>query len=166
MGSLEAWQEVELLKQVITALRNIRGENSIPLGQEIATHIVPQDQKALQILTHHKNLLMKFCKLSDLNFEARENLSKCAVTPLQFSGSSVDVIVPLEGIVDIDEEIKRIQKAIEKVNKDINLLSNKLKNQNFIKNAPEELVENDKNLLKEAETKFRTLQDSLNRLSL
>lgn len=165
MGNLEAWQEVELLKQVITALRNIRGENSIPLGQEIPAHIVPQDKNSLKILTHHKSLLMKFCKLSELTFEPRPNLSKCAVTPLQFAGASVDVVVPLEGIVDIDEEIKRLQKAIEKVNKDINLLSNKLKNQNFIKNAPEELVESDKNLLKEAETKFRTLQDSLNRLS-
>lgn len=165
MGRREAWQEVELLKQVITAIRNIRGENSIPLGLEMEAHVVPQDEVSQKVLTSHKALLMKFCKLSSIIFEPRKNLSKCAVTPIQFHGSSVEVVVPLEGIVDIEEEIKRLQKALEKVNKDITLLSNKLKNENFIKNAPEELVENDKNLLKEAEIKFRTLQESLNRLS-
>lgn len=165
MGNQEAWKEVELLKQVITAFRNIRGENSIPLGLEMAVHIVPKDEWSKKVLTSHKALLMKFCRLSSIDFEPRSNLSKCAVTPIHSQGASVDVVVPLEGIVDIDEEIKRLQKAIEKVNKDITVLSNKLKNENFIKNAPEELVENDKNLLKEAEIKFRTLQDSLNRLS-
>jgi valyl-tRNA synthetase len=165
MGNFEAWLEVELLKQVISSIRNIRGENSIPLGMEIQAHIIPKDEKSQKILTYHKSLLMKFCRLSNLVFEPRENLSKCAVTLIQFKGSSVDIVVPLEGIVDIEEEVKRLQKALEKVNKDITLLSNKLKNENFIKNAPEELVESDKNLLKEAEMKFRTLQDSLNRLS-
>lgn len=165
MGNHEAWQEVELLKLVISAIRNIRGENSIPLGLEILAHVVPKDEKSQKILTHHKALLAKFCKLSNVIFEPKENLSKCAVTPIHFMGSEVEVVVPLEGIVDIDEEVKRLQKALEKVNKDITLLSNKLKNEKFIKNAPEELVENDKSLLKEAELKFRTLQDSLNRLS-
>ncbi len=165
MGSVEAWEEVELLKLVISAIRNIRGENSIPLGQEIFAHVVPKDEKSQKILSYHKSLMMKFCKLSDISFEERANKSKCAVSPLSFMGSSLEVIVPLEGIVDIDEEVKRLQKTIEKVKKDINILNQKLNNENFIKNAPEDLVESDKNLLKEAETKFRTLQDSLNRLS-
>ncbi len=165
MGSKDAWEEVELLKLVISSIRNIRGENSIPLGQEILAHVVPKDEKSQKILSFHKTLIMKFCKLSEINFDDRTNKSKCAVSPLSFSGSSLEVIVPLEGIVDIDEEIKRLQKNIEKVKKDINILNQKLGNENFIKNAPEDLVESDKILLKEAEMKFRTLQESLNRLS-
>jgi valyl-tRNA synthetase len=166
MGTVESWEEVELIKQVITAIRNIRGENSIALGLNIAAFVVPQDERSQKILTHHKALLVKFCKLSELHFEDRKSRSKCAVTPVQFKGFSVDVVIPLEGLVDIDEEIKRLQKNIEKVKKDINILTQKLNNENYIKNAQEDLVENDKNLLKESESKFRTLQDSLNRLSL
>lgn len=165
MGSKDAWDEVELLKLVITSIRNIRGENSIPMGQEILVHIVPKDEKSQKILTFHKNLMVKFCKLAEIKFEERVNKSKCAVSPLLFLGSSIEVIIPLEGIVDIDEEVKRLQKNIEKVKKDMNILNQKLNNENFIKNAPEDLVESDKILLKEAETKFRTLQESLNRLS-
>ncbi len=165
MGSVEAWEEVELLKKVITAIRNIRGENSIPLSLEIAAYVVPKDEVSQKILTFHSDLIQKFCKLSSIIFEAKKDLSKCAVTPVHFQGSSVDVIIPLEGIVDIDEEIKRLKKSIEKVNKDISILSKKLKNESFIRNAPKELVETDKSLLKDAEMKFRTLQDSLNRLS-
>lgn len=165
MGNIDAWKEVELLKKVITSIRNIRGENSIPLSLEISAFIVPKDEDSQKTLTFHKDLIQKFCKLSEITFEPRKNLSKCAVSPVQFQGANVDVVIPLEGIVDIDEEVKRLKKSIEKVNKDINLLSKKLKNESFIKNAPEDLVESDKSLLKEAEMKFRTLQDSLNRLS-
>lgn len=164
-GHIESWNEVELIKEVITSIRNIRGENSIALGQEITAHVTPKDEHSKEIIQLHKSLIMKFGRLSEMNSDSRQNLSKCAVSLVQFKDFTVDVVVPLEGVVDLDEEVKRLSKNIEKVGKDIKTLNSKLKNENFIKNAPAELVESDKKLLKEAEMKFKTLQESLNRLS-
>lgn len=165
-GKENSWEEVEIIKEVITALRNIRGENSIPFGVEMFAHIVPKDDRTQKILSAHRSVILKMCKLSDISFEPRESLAKCALTPLTTFSSEIDIVIPLEGLVDLEEEIKRLEKNMEKTQKDIQILSKKLNNENFIKNAPPELVEQDKALLKESETKFKALQDSLNRLKL
>ena len=75
------------------------------------------------------------------------------------------MIVPLEGLVDIDEEIKRITKLIEKIHKDIALISKKLGNESFVKNAPAEIVEADKELLEQHKSQVASLQESLSRLT-
>ena len=46
-------------------------------------------------------------------------MSKCAVNSIALFGLQAKVIIPLEGIVDLDEEVKRIQKLVEKLQKDI-----------------------------------------------
>ncbi|MCO5113083.1 MAG: valine--tRNA ligase [Bdellovibrionaceae bacterium] len=165
-GKQDAWEEVEIIKEVITALRNIRGENSIPFGVEMFAHIVPKDDRTQKVLSSHRAVILKMCKLSDISFEPRPSLAKCALTPLSVFSSEIDIVIPLEGLVDLEEEIKRLEKNMEKTQKDIQILSKKLNNENFIKNAPPELVEQDTALLKEAESKFKALQDSLNRLKL
>lgn len=165
-GQEMAWEEVEIIKEVITALRNIRGENTIPFSEEMFAHIVPKDDRAQKVLSAHKAVIIKMCKLSDISFEPRPSLAKCALAPLTTFGSEIDIVIPLEGLVDLDEEIKRLEKNMEKTQKDMQILNKKLNNENFIKNAPSELVEQDQTLLKEAEAKFKTLQDSLNRLKL
>lgn len=163
-GQESSWEEVELLKEVITALRNIRGENTIPLGQQIFAHIVPKDDKGQKILSIHKSIIMKFCKLSDISYEPRPSLAKCAVAPIKVFDTEIDIVIPLEGLVDLEEEIKRLTKNMEKIQKDIHILSQKLNNENYLKNAPQDLVEQDQTLLKDSEAKFKIMQDSLNRL--
>jgi valyl-tRNA synthetase len=90
-------------------------------------------------------------------------LSKCAVAQVLVKGSQVQVIIPLEGLVDFEEEIKRINKAIEKLNKDISSLSGRLNNQNFIANAAEDVVEADKAALEESKIQIESLRESLMR---
>jgi valyl-tRNA synthetase len=79
--------------------------------------------------------------------------------------ASVDVIVPLEGLVDIAEEVKRIQKNIEKSEKDQEVLMKKLGNENFVKNAPPELIAADRVTLDSVKERLERLQASLKRLS-
>jgi valyl-tRNA synthetase len=76
----------------------------------------------------------------------------------------IDVIVPLEGVVDIDEEVKRINKSVEKIQKDIGMLAGKLSNENYVKNAPEEIVTADKALIAQFKAQMTKLTDSLSRL--
>jgi valyl-tRNA synthetase len=107
---------------------------------------------------------MRIAGISEFKAETRASLSKCAVAPVRIQDTHIDVVVPLEGLVDIEEEIKRIQKMMEKVNKDVTLLSNKLGNANFVKNAPEDIVQKDKALLQELQSKIKGFEASLERL--
>jgi valyl-tRNA synthetase len=78
--------------------------------------------------------------------------------------SGVKVIIPLAGLVDIEEEIKRIQKQLEKLNKDIAQLTGRLGNENFVKNAAEDVVEADRLLLDQSKSQLVSLQEALARL--
>ena len=68
--------------------------------------------------------------------------------------------VPLEGLVDIDEELARLDKAIAKLDKEIGKLQGKLSNERFIANAPPEVIEKDRGRLDEARAKRATYAES------
>jgi valyl-tRNA synthetase len=75
--------------------------------------------------------------------------------------ANVKVIIPLEGLVDFDEEIKRIQKLTEKLARDITTLSTRLSNDKFIANAEEDVVIADKALLAQSKIQIESLKDAL-----
>jgi valyl-tRNA synthetase len=107
---------------------------------------------------------MTLAKLSDCEVGPVESLHKCAVSLVQHGELRVEVVVPLEGLVDIEEEIKRIQKNIEKVVKEKSQLSGRLQNKNFVRNAPDEVVAQGQEQLAELTRKEQALLESLQRL--
>lgn len=164
LGDEAASEEMDLVKEVIMALRNIRGENSIKPSVKFEAWLSPQEDRSQKVLMKNASEIERIAGLEKLNVESRESLSKCALVPVRMGGAHIDVIVPLEGLVDLSEEIKRIEKSMEKVQKDVDLLSKKLGNERFVKNAPPEVVEKDKALLAELEKKQSSFQESLARL--
>jgi len=72
--------------------------------------------------------------------------------------------VPLGGLVDIEEEIARLRKNIEKAQKEAVRLQARLGDKNFLANAPAEIVEEGRSQLEEIKSRAQTMQDSLNRL--
>ena len=85
--------------------------------------------------------------------------------PVQLDGLTVDVIVPLEGLVDIAEEVARITKAIEKLQRDVGSLAKRLGDDKFVANAPAEVVEQGKRQLVEGRAQIATLEAALARLA-
>lgn len=165
VGSSEAAFEMNVVKAVITAIRNIRGENQIKPGVQINVRLAPSDGRVQKILGANKAAICRIARIETCDIGEAGNLAKCAVAPVRFESAAVDVIVPLEGLVDIAEEVKRIHKAVEKIQKDISVLTQKLSNENFMKNAPEDLVAADRALLEGHKARLSRLQDSLTRLA-
>lgn len=164
LGSKTAEAEVDLMKGVIAAVRNIRGENRISPAAKIDVLVSPNDEFSQKVLGSHKTAIMNMARIENLQVGDVGSLSKCAVALVALGQSSVRVVIPLQGLVDIDEEIKRIQKAIEKVEKDVSLLTGRLNNENFVKNAAEEVVQADRMLLENAKKQAEDLRESLLRL--
>lgn len=156
--------EIDLVKETISAIRNIRGENRIKPGEKIIVRLAPQDEAAQKILGTNRTAIEVLGRIGELLIGDEGNLSKCAVTPVVVGASRLKVIVPLEGLVDIEEEIKRVEKTIEKLKKDILGLSGRLSNDNFIKNAAEDVVEADKATMAQAKTQLSALEEALLRL--
>ncbi|HMN67199.1 MAG TPA: class I tRNA ligase family protein, partial [Bdellovibrionales bacterium] len=164
LGSDDVATELDLVREVITAIRNIRGENRIKPGVRIAARLAPSEAKAQKILGVNKTSIMTLSKLESCEIGEAGNLSKCAVQPVQIAGMKVDVIVPLEGLVDIEEEVKRIRKTIEKLQKEVSSLTRRLSDSDFVANAPEEIVTSGKRQLEESKSQIQTLDAALARL--
>lgn len=164
LGSKDAAFEVDMVKEVISAIRNIRGENRISPAIKIKVRLSPSDDISQKILSANRSAISTLGRVEQLDIGEAGSLSKCAVTPVTIEKSNIKVIIPLEGLVDIDEEIKRLEKAVEKLNKDVGSLSGRLSNENFVKNAAEEVVEADRAALVQAKHQVASIGEALARL--
>ena len=165
LGSEEAAYEMEMVKEVITSIRNIRGENSIKPSVKIDVWVTPKDDKTQKILGNNKSEIVRLASLNSCELSEREDLKKCAVAPLRIGEAEIDIVVPLEGLVDIEKEVQRLQKSIEKQEKEIQKINGKLSNKKFVENAPAEIVEADKKLLADLQSKVEEMRQSLLRLN-
>lgn len=164
-GEKQSANEVDLVCNVISAIRNIRGENRIKPGEKLKVRLRPGEAGSQKVLQANKDAIQSLARLEECIIQEEGSTSKCAVVPLRQGSFVVDVIVYLEGVVDLEEERKRILKSIEKFQGEMQGLSRRLSNDSFTKNAPVEVVETGRAQLKELEEKISTLQSSLTHLN-
>jgi valyl-tRNA synthetase len=162
-GNKQIETEIDLIKEIIAAIRNIRGENRISPAIKLKIRLSTSDAKTIEILKTNQNAMAILGRTETIEIGADGNMNKCAVSQVGSESHKVKVIIPLEGLVDFNEEVKRIQKTIEKLDKDILLLSNKLSNEKFIQNADEDVVAADKILLVESKEQIISLREALTR---
>ncbi|MNK98370.1 Valine--tRNA ligase [compost metagenome] len=162
LGSTQAAFEIDVVKEVITAMRNIRGENRISPAIKLKVRLGASGD-VQKVLNDNRTALMNMGRLEALDIGADGDLMKCAVTSVIVKDASVKVIIPLEGLVDFDEEVKRINKTMEKLQKDISSLTGRLSNEKFVANADEEVVAADRALLAQSKVQLESLRESLMR---
>ncbi len=163
-GSAEVAFDLDLVREVITAVRNIRGENRIKPGIKLKAILDPKDDKSQKILGENKTYIVSIAGLGECEVSKPESLSQCAVTTVRFGDVEVDVVIPLSGIVDINDEVKRIQKSVEKLEKEQSQLSSRLSNEKFLSKAPEDVVELGRKQLEDYKIRIASMREALQRL--
>lgn len=160
-GSTQAAHEIDIVKEVITAIRNIRGENRISPAVKLNIRLGVNQAEVQKILSHNRSAITTLGRIDNMEIGEDGNLAKCAVTAVVMGDSRVNVIIPLEGLVDFGEEIKRIEKTIEKLQKDVSLLNGKLTNEKFVANADPDVVAADRILLRQSQEQVVSLKEAL-----
>ena len=161
LGAAEVATELDFVREAITAIRNIRGENRIKPGETVRVRLLVRDDPSRLVL--EKNLSLFGLARATPEIGASFDMAKSAVQPIRVGTLSVDVIVPLEGLVDFEEEIKRITKAIEKLTRESESLAKRLGDVKFVANAPAEIVEQGKTQLADSAEQVKTLNAALAR---
>lgn len=164
LGSAEAAAEVEIIKAVLHAVRNIRGENRISPAVELNVSLLITDEKSQKVLSAYRKVIQSIGRISQLDIVTEASMAKSAVIEVIVSQCLIKVIVPLEGLVDLAEEVKRLQKNLEKMEKSIEQLTKRLGNENFVKNAAPEVVDSDREQLEALKSQKATTQESIERL--
>jgi valyl-tRNA synthetase len=135
---LELEEMMGKLQRVVYAIRNIRAEMNVPPGKRAEVHLRISDPKLLETLQNNDGYLINLGKIEKLVLGAdtrKPPLSASGVIP------SVEIFIPLAGLIDIDLERLRLNKELENLTGLLEKTRRKLANHEFINNAPREVVD-------------------------
>ncbi|ABK99195.1 valine--tRNA ligase [Pelobacter propionicus] len=152
---------MERVMEVIGSIRNIRGEMDVPPSKQIATILSCANAASLELMQQSQSAIVNLARISDLTIG--QGLEKPEDASIQVAGD-VQIFVPLKGLVNVEEEEKRLSKEIAKIEKEIDMFSKKLQNPSFVDRAPAEVVAKEREKLAEVTGKKRVLEESLEKI--
>jgi len=126
--------------EVITGVRNIRGEMNLNPGLKLNALIKTGHADLEATLKKHAGFIRELARVDQITIGP--DIVKTEVSASSVLGE-MDLIIPLEGMMDFEEEKRRIEKELKKIAKDLIFLDKKLSNPNFVKKAPAEVIEKD-----------------------
>jgi valyl-tRNA synthetase len=142
---VEAWIDVEaedIIKQVmevVSSIRNARSELGIHPGAKIIVMALAHSKKAYDFLNSQKKAIATLVGIKTLDIMSKEDLRpKGAATVIL---EDIEIFIPLEGFVDIEEELRKLTKEEDKLTKELIKTEAKIKNENFLSRAPQEIVQ-------------------------
>lgn len=135
---------MENLIELIKAVRNIRADANAPLSSSVDILIKTATLETKKIFEDNQDYIERFCHPESLQIGADVNAPTLAMTAVI---SGAEVYIPLAGLVDLSQEVQRLQKEIDKLENEVARGEKKLSNQGFVNNAPEQLVAEEKEKL-------------------
>ncbi|RDI44168.1 valine--tRNA ligase [Falsibacillus pallidus] len=157
----EAANDMKLLVEIIRAVRNIRSEVNTPMSKKIKLIIKAKDENILTKLQKNEGYITRFCNPDELVLALDVETPDKAMTAVV---TGAELILPLEGLINIDEEIKRLEKEWDKWNKEVERVQNKLGNERFISKAPQKVVDEEKAKEKDYLEKRTTVENRIKEL--
>ncbi|MGM0525704.1 MAG: valine--tRNA ligase [Pseudomonadota bacterium] len=158
---VQAMQDMEWLKRVIVAVRNIRGEMDLSPNKSLPLLLSHADKVAAGRIEQNKNFLASLAKLESIEFLADDQEPPASMTALV---DNLQLHIPMAGLIDKEAELKRLTKAIEKAEKDLQRVSGKLSNENFVSKAPEAVIAKEREKQKEAQELVDQLKEQLEKI--
>jgi len=136
-----AAEEMKLLVEIIRSVRNIRAEVNTPLSKKINLILKAKDEAILATLQKNSSYIERFCNPEQLTIGIEVEEPAQAMTAVV---TGVELILPLTGLINIDEEVKRLEKELDKLNKEVERVQKKLGNEGFVKKAPASVIEEER----------------------
>ncbi len=157
----EAEAQMALVMAVITGVRNIRGEMNIAPSVPLEATVQSPDAETRQYLDAHGEMIVHLARLSKFGAAPPGNQPPSAAAAVI---EDATIFVSLEGIIDFDKEIERLEKETGKLQKELNGISKKLSNEDFLDKAPEDVIQKARNRHESLSEKQQKLQENLDRI--
>lgn len=153
----KAEKEMKFTQDVITAIRNIRGEMNVPPSKSISVYLKTKSLSEIQL-----NYIKSIARVEELVINVNLQKPKASASAVV---SGCDIFIPLDGIIDLDVERERLEKEINRLNGMLIGVSKKLTNERFVNNAPTEVVEKEKAKLANWESALLSIENNLKNLN-
>jgi len=151
-------REFELLIGVTRTIRNLRAEADLKRAIKVSIILQSDSESEREILERGKTYLCDLAQIEQLTI-----VDKLAEEPTNIASvfATVQIILPLTGVIDLEAFKAKIQKKIDKIDKEIESIHSRLNNTKFIERATPEVVQQTKASLVEAEKQKEILQARL-----
>jgi valyl-tRNA synthetase len=157
----EADASAELLMGVVTGFRNIRSETGIhPSARIDGVIICPVKHKA-EVLKNNSKAVRERARVGELHILQEGKQPQGAAS---YIFNEIEIFVPLAGLVDVDQELAKLEKEMDKVSLQLKKVEGKLGNSKFLDNAPEEVVAGEKEKQETMSAKLAKINESMERL--
>ena len=151
--------EMNWVVNLIESIRSARAQLRVPAGLKIPMIFLEMDSEAKQAWENNSEMIQKLARITELT--SADEIPKGSIA---ISAKGASFALPLEGIIDVEEEKKRLSKSLDKLQKEISALKGRLQNSKFIESAPEEVIlETQENLIlrEEEEAKLSSAASQL-----
>ena len=127
--------EMNWVVNLIESIRSARAQLRVPAGLKIPMIFVEMNSEAKQAWENNSEMIQKLARITELT--SADEIPKGSIA---ISAKGASFALPLEGIIDVEEEKKRLSKSLDKLQKEISALKGRLQNSKFIESAPEEVI--------------------------
>lgn len=155
-----AIDEMRWVQAVITGVRNIRGEMNISPSKELPILLQGANDNALAYLEDNRDYLLKFGRFESITILGSDEAPESATALV----GDMRVLIPLGSFIDASAEIKRLNKELEKAEKDITGVTGRLSNSAFVDKAPAAVIDKAKQQLADAESAKNLLLEQIARM--
>jgi valyl-tRNA synthetase len=133
----KAMEDLEWVKQFIVAIRNIRGEMDISPSKPLSVLLANASSEDKRRIAENESFLASLAKIEAFTLlENKDDAPACATSYV----GNLEIMIPMAGLIDVDAELARIAKQLEKAEKGLTQVQNKLANEKFVNNAPEAVL--------------------------
>jgi valyl-tRNA synthetase len=157
-----AEDEIGWLKVFVGGIRQIRGEANLPRSATLNVHLADATALDRERVERHASQLRKLAGLDRIELVPAGEAVKGAATALL---GAMRILVPLAGLIDVAAERDRLGKQLAKTNDDLGKVRGKLQNQNFVANAPPDVVAKEHARIADLEQRATQLQQQIDRLA-
>jgi valyl-tRNA synthetase len=157
----DAEGKMALIIDVVNSIRNVRWEMNVPPAQKVEVIFSSKNTRSREVLSQHRVYIENLARAERITVAEQIQKPETAATAV---AQDVEIVIPLKGIVDFAEEERRLRKEINKLEKDSATVTKKLSNEEFLRKAPQDIIEKEKNKAREVNEKREKLLTSLNRI--
>ena len=164
IGSIneKSMHQLNYIIDIVTAIRVIRAENP-GIKNEVLHLIISTDMSAemQSLVAEQENIISGIARLDGIEFG-----NEAPTESIEKTLDGYKIIIPLEGLINPEEERIRLQKELSKLENEIKRISSKLDNEQFIAKAPAEVIQKEKEKIEDAKNKKKMLEKSILNLEI
>jgi valyl-tRNA synthetase len=152
---------MDLVREVVGAIRNLRSEMDVGPAKKVEVLLYSPKEDVLNLLEENRGYVEGLARVERMTFQSRGEKPRGSATAVV---GEVEVFLPLKGLIDLDDEEKRLKKEFAKVAVDLNRTKQKLENQEFLMRARPEAVGKEREKARALTEREAKLKEGLDRV--